>query len=277
METLDTMKEFTDNHIQKIDGNLEYVFAGGASIRLHQEKYGKEGIRKMGDFDLVVLGKNKYPVQTFDSRFELVSGDINPREYVDSIKLKDKEYFFTDGDFTAVSKTCSVNIPCEKGYHDIKELQNLGVLNFDNIENIYNKVTKLKASGSLARNELEKILNEEDSKVGSKMFETFPNYVNLASHFEDVSEIRSIIKDYIVKNPEKAGYSTAIVLGGAEIILDEFKDNNNSDKIKVLNGLLNFSKDKSHVEFDREIHRNIKYGLSRVSSNKRIEELFSKF
>lgn len=273
METIDSMKEFVGNYPQKINGNLQYVFAGGSSIRLHQEKYSNKMDRKIGDFDLVVFGSEKYPVQTFDSRFKLVEGGIDPTEYVDFVNLDGQDYYFTNSNFTAVSKTCSINIPCEKGYFDVKKLNEMGVLNFDDLGELYGLVDKLKCSGELASNELEKILGEDNLELGSKMFVSFPHYANLLSHFENFSQVKDIFKNYLFDNSEKEGYSISVVVGKSEEVLNEFRDFSDSEKSEIFQSLLNFSKDKTHIEFDQKISRGFLFSLREHFGKEKLNDL----
>ena len=203
METLDTLRKFTEKYPQKIEEQLEYSFLGGTAIRLLQEAIGSKEKRPISDFDLLIFkSQGLYPVHNCYTKdvFGVISS--NPAElsdYVTSVVIKGKGYFSMNGTFLTLTKTCAMDNPREKDYHDVQFLNSENLIDFNELDSLYNRANRLTNVPQIPIKVLKFILEHKNSKL----FQTFPRLANLISEFDNTEKVTEMLSDYSKKDLEK--------------------------------------------------------------------------
>ena len=253
MESLYTLERFTEKYPQTKRRRLQYAFTGGTGIRLNQEKQNCYNKRTISDFDLVVFENQKYPKHTFHMDERLVS--LNKKELkkeTDFVSLRNKEYYFMNGSFLTLSKTCAIDPPREKDYSDVKILYDNNLIDEDKLENFFYLSDKLTNNSRLSIEKFKEIMKREDRK-NILLFQSFPNYVNLIDEFNSKEKASEIINDYIESEENKSGYALYSILKNSHSLIQ--KIDKEKDKENLLEKLLGLAYLNTHIEFDRKVHQ----------------------
>ena len=89
MESLESLAQFVEIYPQVENGSIKYVFTGGTAVRLNQEFAKSEERRQITDFDLLVFGRESYPVHSFklgQTDLDFLPND-KLRDYVNEVNL----------------------------------------------------------------------------------------------------------------------------------------------------------------------------------------------
>ena len=271
METLYSLRKFTEKYPQKKRGKLQYTFIGGTAIRLAQEKVNFADKRSISDFDLFVFENGNYPVHSFDVKRGFVP--LKKEQfygYVDSTNVKGKKYFFMDGSFLALSKTCAIDNPREKDYHDLKFLYDTNQIDKIKLKGLFESSEILTNNSNLSIDIFNSLMKRKNSQ-NINLFQSFPHYVNLVDEFDKKDKAKKIIRDYSFKDKNKSGYALSSILYNSHLLIREignFKDEaKEKDKLNFLEDLLLMASFNDHVDFDRKVHQEYLPQL-RYASNK---------
>lgn len=268
METLSTLKKFSETYPQFKEGNLSYAFTGGTAVRLCQEKTGFSKKREISDFDLIVFGDGKYPVHSFDKNQRLVPlDDEKIKSYVDKVRIKDKDYFFMGGSFLALSKTCAIDTPREKDYNDVKFLYDSNQIDRPSLESLFLSSEVLSNNSHLSMQVFDSLLSEHNPD-NLRLFQSFRNYINLLDSFSSKDKVSDLIKSYVKNDKDKSGYAISNILYNSNFLVDQMKDLPERSRLKFLESAFVFASENDYIDFDRKVHGEILPKLKYSNSNK---------
>jgi hypothetical protein len=257
METLETLSKFTEKYPQTSDGKLQYSFLGGTAVRLHQEQFNSKDKRPISDFDLLVFNSdNFYPVHncSIDNVFGVISGKEKEFDkYVISTKIQDKDYYFMNGTFLTLTKTCAIDNPREKDFKDIQILYSNNLIDFEELNSLYLKAERLIKRPNLSVNTLRWIL-EHPTSDNIRLFQTFPRLVNLVGEFEDTIPPEEAVSSYVHSDQNKDGYALASVVYNVHSFLREFKESSEGERLVMMKKLLKIAKKNDYIDFDRIVN-----------------------
>lgn len=260
METLETLSRFTDKYLQKEGGKLNYVFLGGTAIRLIQEQVNAPGERRVvSDFDLLSFVEKPYPVHSLNPEiiFKLVSLEKGSlMRNVDSTIINGKKYFFMDGAFLTMTKTCAIDTPREKDYNDIKFLYQFKKIDKESLRNLFQKTRTITNNSSIPLETLvwffEKDLGDAN-KI--RLFQAFPNLVNLTAEFKDISGVRDKLFKYIKRDTSKTGYQISSIIRNFHSLIREVGDVDDSFKKNVLDRAIKLAQNHYYTDMDYAVNR----------------------
>lgn len=271
METLETLAKFTEEFPQKSEGNINYAFLGGTAVRLVQEKHITDERRPISDFDILVFKKGTaYPCHQFGvgiaGAFEI--NEANAERYVDSVKIRGKDYFYMNPDFLTATKSWVTNSPREKDFSDIRFLYEKNLVKFEGLEPLCKVSPRITPNCDLVLGNLEWFFNDI-SKDKVKLFATFPRLVNLLDEYSEPEKVRSIFMDYISRS-EKNGNQESSIVYSIHSLVREFDDE--IVKYELLHPLLEKALKNDVTDFDREVTWNLipeaRYGNKKELVNK---------
>ncbi len=273
MESLESILKFTERYPQITGSDIQYSFTGGIAVRLSQEKSNYNPKREISDIDIVVFKKgNKYPVHSFYLGGH-ITDNLTEKEllkYVVSIKIGEKKIFYMDGSFLAAAKTCSIDLPRDKDYRDIKILHDSGEIDLDKLENLFSLSPKIKSNEKSAVSILFELMMNQN-KENEKIFQAFPYYVSLLSKFKEPYTLKNLIGEYVSKNAGKHGYAIGVIIFNLNKVIDLIKDSPNERKLEIVKELLDESSQKDHIQFGQFINEEYILKLkSKISSEENL-------
>lgn len=278
METLKSLRKFVEEHPQKTSRNLNYIFIGGTAVRLNEEMVGIEREhRPISDFDLLVLnGSKKYPVHQcdLDAVFGLASlGKRGVENFIESYTIRDKEYYFANGTFLTLTKTCVGDTLRSKDYEDILRLHDVGLIDFERLKDLYKKAERITPKSDLVVDTLYWFLESRDV-VRERLFSSFPNLVNLLGEFKHPEYVRDEFVLFAGDNPNLSGRALNSIVYDIDSTVRLLDDD---IRLRVFRALLNHAKDSSYTDFSREIHQDIlpklRYATSKSQMNKFLSQI----
>lgn len=256
-ESLESLSSFVRENPQVESQRLQYAFLGGTAIRLIQESMGAKEKRIISDFDIVRFEKKTYSVHALDP--EIVFGLVHLDKegligHVSDTEIEGREYYFLDGSFLTLTKTCALDSPREKDYKDVSFLYENGAIDLDKLRKLYEKTNILPNNPELALNTLEWMLDRDkdiDDKI--RLFQTFPKLVNLLDKFDDSESARKVIMGHVQSNVSKGGYELSSVLYGINSVISKIDDISEEEKREKLSYLLRESEKSNHIDFNKYI------------------------
>jgi len=203
--------------------------------------------------DILAFEDESYPIHTFmkkDVSFVTSLSLSEVKKYVSSVNLKGKQYFFLDGNFLTLTKTCARDTPREKDFYDILTLKNLNEINMNKLSYLFAKCPRITSNTSLVTKMFEWFFSEGEEKKKIKLFQTFPHLINLLDEFESPLGIKEKVLKYSSKE-DKGGYQLSTIMNNINLLIREVDP---LQREKALDKLLNYALKNDYLDFDRKVN-----------------------
>ncbi len=264
MESLASLSRFTEKYPQMVNEELQYSFTGGSGIRLNQELAKSQERRPITDFDLIIFREDesvKYPTHQFNLKRVRDLIDLTDSEVLDLVKFVEidgKKYYFMDSNFLTLSKTCAFDNPRPKDLDDIYRLDELDLIDFGKLKELYSKAVTITHNSDLVIETLKWVINypKDETIAREKLFASFPKLVNLLNEFEKYDLAKNMVVSFC-EEYSGDGNATASVIYNVHSVIREVRFDEEDEKLETLDWLLTKAGLEDYRDFDHEVHLTI--------------------
>jgi hypothetical protein len=250
---------FAEANPQFVEGKLSYLFIGGASLRLLQEKYAKGLDRKriISDIDVLSISGKAYLGADSVSTLNLLLDEMPVEELsMEAVSLNGSSLYCASPALMAYSKTVFNGVPREKDYHDLLAISELAVDEVD-LLNLYSKSSGTCRLAPESSTSLYcRILCEKSTDLAKKLHSTFQEYIGLDYELSKSSLGTRVVDDFLRKTSHSP-YNTAHILRESRIFMQIIENLPEKDKCAAISRVLEFANESTLQKFCRTMNYSI--------------------
>ena len=272
---LEKVLDFFDRHPQEEDGRINYVFVGGSSLRILEERhlqsngrYPSEDPRVVSDVDLLSLNDRRiYEVHTTLLRDIFLSGlSLNEREIQESIvevNVKGRKLVSISKELlVALKSSYMIDVCRNKDYADVCKLNDMG-FDWGKVAEFYTHSKYFSGNCNCLAEMIKNAvaLRESNPEEGYRIFAFAPQVYRLSEAFENepLLDCHNILDKS--KSLEKGIYETAKSLDSINRGLLSMPKKLRS---KVFEGLLRKAREMAYRSFDSFVHNGLIPAMSKT-------------